>query len=103
MNKIDEKARLTELLTACPVALYETEHTPENQKDVLALIVHPTAGWTWYIYEAQPCESQSGDWHCFGRVNGLESELGYFYADEVLDTGAQVLSPDEAMIFGFDR
>lgn len=100
MKNEKNKARLTELLCASTANLYSTDGVPEAEKECIAFIAHPM-GWTWKVYEAEPCESNSGDWRCFGRVDGFESELGYFYTDEILDAGAHVYTADEAMLFGF--
>lgn len=38
----------------------------------------PDSNWTWYVTEMDP-ETRE----CFGLVQGLESELGYFGLDEL--------------------
>ena len=39
----------------------------------------PDANWTWYIIEL----SKSDHSTCYGYVQGLESELGYFSLEEI--------------------
>ena len=38
----------------------------------------PDSNWTWYVAEYDP---ETGD--CFGLVDGLEKELGYFNLKEI--------------------
>ena len=38
----------------------------------------PDSSWTWFVTEYDPAERL-----CFGLVDGLECELGYFSVDEV--------------------
>lgn len=64
-----------ELLEAIP-KLYETE-------DVVNPTCHiklftPDAQWTWYIIEISIDENL-----CYGYVQGLDNELGYFNLDEI--------------------
>lgn len=40
----------------------------------------PWANWTWYIAEA---DYETGE--CFGLVEGLETELGYFDLNELME------------------
>jgi len=103
MNVMNEElAILSRILDHAGVEIYDTDGVPENRKEVLAVITHPS-GWTWYIYEASRAECEFVvDWQCFGRVVGLESELGYFFASDVLDTGGTVYTADEAMLFGIE-
>ena len=56
-------------------ALYSTEKT----EDPVAVVKFftPWANWTWYATEFD------GDDTFFGRIDGHESELGYFSLDEL--------------------
>ena len=60
-------------------ALYANEHIA-NYDDVLApaKLFSPYTGWRWYITELDP---ETGT--CFGLVEGLETELGYFDLTEM--------------------
>lgn len=53
-------------------ALYATENLSDEEKMVWVKLFTPDAQWTWYIVEYDP----SG--LCFGIVDGLEKEIGYF-------------------------
>jgi hypothetical protein len=65
-----------ESLKALP-PLYATE----KQTDPICHIklFTPDSNWTWYIIEI----SQSDNDTCYGYVQGLESELGYFSLKEL--------------------
>lgn len=58
-------------------ALYESE----DQKDPLCHIklFTPDANWTWYVIEF----SKANQDICYGYVQGLENELGYFSLNEL--------------------
>lgn len=45
---------------------------------VYARFFTPDASWTWYVTEYDPAEGRF-----FGRVDGFESELGYFLLEEL--------------------
>ena len=65
-----------ELLSSIP-GLYETEGS-------LNPICHiklftPDSNWTWYIIELSKANTNT----CYGYVNGLDSELGYFDLSEL--------------------
>ncbi len=45
-------------------------------------------GWKWTCYEAERVEMD--DILCFGRVDGFESELGYFTVDELLENEVEI-------------
>ncbi|MDD2357797.1 MAG: DUF2958 domain-containing protein [Thiovulaceae bacterium] len=64
------------LLNSLP-DLYETE----DIKDPICHIklFTPDANWTWYIIELSKADATT----CFGYVQGLESELGYFSLEEL--------------------
>ena len=57
--------------------LYETE----NQKDpiVYVKLFLPSSNWTWYIIEINKEDNNT----CYGFVDGLEKELGYFTLSEL--------------------
>ena len=57
--------------------LYETE----NQKDKICYVklFLPNSNWTWYIIEINKQDNNT----CFGFVDGLEQELGYFSLSEL--------------------
>ena len=57
--------------------LYETE----NQKDPICHIklFLPSSNWTWYIIEINKEDNNT----CYGLVDGLEQELGYFNIREL--------------------
>ena len=57
--------------------LYETE----NQKDPICHIklFLPSSNWTWYIIELDEADLNT----CYGFVDGLEKELGYFTLSEL--------------------
>ena len=55
--------------------LYETE----EQKDPIAHIKLFIDGWTWYIIEIDKEDNNT----CFGFVDGVEQELGYFTLSEL--------------------
>lgn len=57
--------------------LYETEETPDPICHVK--LFTPDSNWTWYIIEFSKKDSTT----CFGFVQGLEDELGYFSLDEL--------------------
>ena len=65
-----------ELLDTIP-DLYETEEIPDPICRVK--LFTPDSNWTWYVIEL----SKENSTTCFGLVQGLESELGYFNLDEL--------------------
>jgi len=66
--------------------LYSQDGIPEADKKVLGVVESPTMGWKWTIYEADPVEMD--DVLMFGRVDGFESELGYFTLSQLEEPGA---------------
>jgi len=66
---------LTEELRHRLPPMYATEHT--RDPIVQAKFFAPWAGWTWYAIEFD------GRDVCFGLVDGLEVELGYFSLSEL--------------------
>jgi hypothetical protein len=88
---MNQKDNIREVITRRPVTLGSTDGTPEADKRVLFRLGHAN-GWTWTAYEAD--EVEMDDILCFGRVDGFESELGYFSVDEVLDAGGFAEIPE---------
>ncbi len=82
------KNTIRDIILAKPAPLYSTDGVPEDDKRVLFTLAH-RSGWMWTAYEAD--EVEMDDILCFGRVNGFESELGYFSVDEALQAGAVLL------------
>ena len=62
-------------------ALYANENV-EDYDDVLApaKLFSPYGNWTWYVTE---WDAETGT--CFGLVDGLEKELGYFDLTELAE------------------
>ena len=75
-----------DLAVSAGVPVGSTDGTPEAEKKVLGVVESPTMNWTWTIYEAEPTEMD--DVLMFGRVEGFESELGYFTLSELEAPGA---------------
>ena len=73
---------MTEKLAATIPALYANENV-EDHDAVLAhaKLFSPYSQWTWYITEMDPATGT-----CFGLVDGLETELGYFDLTELAET-----------------
>ena len=59
--------------------LYATENTLDPICQVK--LFTPDSNWTWYIIELSKNDVNS----CFGYVQGMESELGYFTLEELED------------------
>jgi hypothetical protein len=57
--------------------LYETEESPDPMCHVK--LFTPDSNWTWYIIECSTADRNT----CFGYVQGLEDELGYFSLTEL--------------------
>ena len=72
MSKLIPKTLLSDIPD-----LYETE----NQKDPLCYVklFTPDSNWTWFIIEFSKADRDT----CYGYVEGLESELGYFTLAEL--------------------
>jgi len=51
----------------------------------------PDSNWTWYIIEL----SQEDGSTCYGYVQGLESELGYFSLEEIAEARGALNLPVE--------
>ena len=58
--------------------LYETEGTLDPL--CVVKLFTPDANWSWYIIEISKEEESS---LCYGYVQGMENELGYFSLDEL--------------------
>ena len=69
------------LLTSKDIEQLPALYTTENDKDPLCQIklFTPDSQWTWHIIEINHDDRVT----CFGYVQGLESELGYFNLDEI--------------------
>jgi len=59
--------------------MYSSEDTKLEDKIVYAKFFTPDSNWTWYIIEY----SQEDEDTCYGYVQGLEDELGYFSLSEI--------------------
>ncbi len=55
----------------------------------------PDANWTWYIIEL----SKSDHSTCYGYVQGLENELGYFSLEEIASVRGALNLPIERDIY----
>ncbi len=56
---------------------YETEGIELEDKLIYTKLFTPWTNWTWYIIEFD------GDDQCFGFVEGLDAEFGYFSLKEL--------------------
>ena len=68
---------LTKALEKKLPAIYAQDGKGDNAK-VYVKFFTPWTNWTWYVTEYDP---ETGD--CFGLVEGLETELGYFNLKEL--------------------
>ena len=57
--------------------LYETEN--QEEKICYVKLFLPNSNWTWYIIEIDKEDNNT----CFGFVDGVEQELGYFTLSEL--------------------
>lgn len=64
------------LLSAIP-DLYETEGKGNPICHIKLFL--PDSNWTWYIMEISKADKKT----CFGYVQGLDGELGFFTLDEL--------------------
>jgi len=55
----------------------------------------PDANWTWYIIELSKEDNST----CYGYVQGLENELGYFSLEEIADVRGALNLPVECDLF----
>ena len=72
---------MSKLLTQTQLAEIPDLYTQENVADPICYIklFTPDSSWSWYIIEL----SQDNKDLCFGYVQGLEDELGYFALSEL--------------------
>lgn len=78
MISMAQKMKLvTKALAKKIPALYSTEELSNQEKIAWVKLFTPDAEWTWFIVEYDP----SG--LCFGVVDGLEKEMGYFDLGEL--------------------
>lgn len=75
-------------------ALYETENQSPEEKITWVKLFTPDADWTWYIIEYEP-----EDGLCYGWVEGLEKELGYFLILELEEVRGPLGLPIERDLF----
>ena len=76
---------LRDLTESHDIAVGSTDGTPEAEKTVIAVVESPTMNWRWTIYEAE--QTEMDDMLFFGRVDGFESELGYFTLSDLSTPG----------------
>ena len=55
------------------------DNEKNNKEHIAHVKLFGGSSWTWYITEFDPIEKL-----CFGLVDGLEKELGFFSLDELL-------------------
>ena len=55
------------------------DNEKNNNEHIAHVKLFGGSSWTWYITEFDPIKNL-----CFGLVDGLEKELGYFSLDELL-------------------
>ena len=72
----DAHALLPRSLAETVPPLRATENDPDAT--VHAKFFTPDSSWTWYVLEFNPADRL-----CFGLVDGLEKEFGYFSLDEL--------------------
>ena len=85
MSAFDLEANLRERTEERAIPVGSTDGTPEEMKAVIATVESPTMNWRWTIYEAE--QTEMDDMLFFGRVDGFESELGYFTLSELMTAG----------------
>lgn len=84
-----------------PIALRDTIpnlYESEEQKDPICYIklFTPDANWTWYVIEFSKANRDI----CYGYVQGLENELGYFSLSELRTIkGSLGLSVERDLLF----
>ena len=61
---------------------------PSDELKVVVKYFTPDANWTWFACSASQDE-KSGDVQFFGLVQGLETELGYFWLSELKSVRGQ--------------
>ena len=72
---------MSKLLTQTQLSALPDLYTQENATDPICHIklFTPDSNWTWYIIEFSKSDGDT----CFGYVQGLEHELGYFTLSEI--------------------
>jgi hypothetical protein len=70
------------LMTEAIAATIPPLYGQEKVKDQIAHVKFftPWSNWTWYVTEYDPSQAL-----CFGLVEGMKTELGYFSLDELED------------------
>ena len=61
----------------------------------LVKLFTPDSNWTWYIIELSKDDGST----CYGYVQGLEDELGYFNLEEIADIRGTLNLPVERDMF----
>lgn len=73
--------RLKTLLTPRQIKklpnLYDRENDDPDQVEIPVKFFDPNSNWTWYLIEVNE------DGTCFGLVDGIERELGYWQMSEL--------------------
>lgn len=65
------------------------ENIPTEVTDkASARITIPDYNYEWYIIKADKCTN--GDYDCYGFVNFISPEYGYFSFDELMSMGAEI-------------
>ncbi len=62
-------------------ALYATDGSADPV--VYCKLFTPDSSWTWFVVEYSPVAPDGTPRLCFGLVEGLDTELGYFNLDEL--------------------
>lgn len=66
----------------------------EDDPTIVCKFFHPFSDWTWYATEYDPEERMF-----FGRVDGFESEMGYFSLDELESVKVRGLGIERDLYF----
>ena len=92
---------MTKAIYARLPKLYNTEHLKPEDKICIVKFFCPWNQWTWYAVEGQ---HEAGDFMFFGRVDGQESEWGYFTLSELESiTGRFGLKIERDLHFGYNK
>ena len=73
-------------------ALYKTE--TETDPIAYVRLLTPDSCWTWYVFELDPAERL-----CFGWVEGLDNEWGYFSLEELAEVCGPLGLPIERDLY----
>ena len=77
---------MTKKLADAIPALYANESVPDYDTVLAhAKLFSPFSNWTWFITEMDPATGT-----CFGLVDGLEKEIGYFDLTELAETLGEI-------------